>query len=39
MEYEDDAVKLEQELHKKAKLLLLEENRDDAWKTLLAFNN
>jgi len=39
MEYEDDAVKLELELHKKAKLLLLEGNREDAWKTLLAFNN
>ncbi len=39
MEYEDDAVTLELELHKKAKLLLLEGNRDEAWKTLLAFNN
>lgn len=39
MEYEKDAVKLELELHKKAKELLESENIEDAWKTLLTFNN
>ena len=39
MEYEDDATKLESELHKKAKELLNSQNIEDAWKTLLTFNN
>lgn len=39
MEYEENAVKLELELHKKAKELLESENIEDAWKTLLTFNN
>ena len=36
---EDNAVQLERALHTKAKALLLENNLEDAWKTLLAFNN
>jgi hypothetical protein len=39
MEFEDDAKVLEFELHKKAKWLLEEENIEEAWKTLLTFNN
>ncbi len=39
MEYEDDAKSLEIELHKKAKELLASNQLEDAWKTLLAFNN
>lgn len=39
MEYEENAVKLELELHKKAKELLESEKIEDAWKTLLTFNN
>ncbi|MFT6845119.1 MAG: flavin reductase (DIM6/NTAB) family NADH-FMN oxidoreductase RutF [Flavobacteriales bacterium] len=39
MTFEDDAKKLEQELHKKAKSLIAEGNIADAWKTLLSFNN
>lgn len=36
---EDNAVQLEQELHIKAKQLLAENNLEEAWMTLLAFNN
>lgn len=36
---EDDAVKLERELHNKAKSLLQEDKLEEAWMTLLAFNN
>ena len=36
---EDDAAKLEVELHKRAKELLIENKLDEAWMTLLAFNN
>jgi len=36
---EDNAVTLENELHKKAKALLKENKLEDAWMTLLAFNN
>lgn len=36
---EDNAVQLERALHTKAKALLLENKLEDAWKTLLAFNN
>lgn len=36
---EDDAVKLEEELHLHAKKLLKENKVEEAWKTLLAFNN
>ncbi|TNE97092.1 MAG: flavin reductase family protein [Bacteroidetes bacterium] len=39
MELEDNASALEIELHKKAKELLKQNNLEDAWKTLLAFNN
>ena len=39
MEYEDNASQLEEELHKKAQILLQEQNIEDAWKTLLTFNN
>lgn len=39
MEYEDDAIQLEKELHLKAKALLENQNVIDAWKTLLTFNN
>lgn len=39
MEYEDDAIELEKELHLKAKALLENQNVIDAWKTLLTFNN
>ncbi len=39
MDHEDNAVQLEIELHKKAKQLLAEDKLEDAWKTLLAFNN
>lgn len=39
MDHEDNAVQLEIELHKKAKELLAEDKLEDAWKTLLAFNN
>jgi flavin reductase (DIM6/NTAB) family NADH-FMN oxidoreductase RutF len=38
-EYEDNAIKLEIELHKKAKDLLAENRVEEAWKTLLSFNN
>lgn len=36
---EDDAATLEMELHKRAKELLIENKLDEAWMTLLAFNN
>ncbi|MCH2224851.1 MAG: flavin reductase family protein [Crocinitomicaceae bacterium] len=36
---EDDPVLLEKELHKQAKELLKENKLDEAWMTLLAFNN
>ncbi|MDX1446561.1 flavin reductase family protein [Lishizhenia sp.] len=36
---EEDQAKLEQELHKLAKQQLQENNIEDAWKTLLSFNN
>lgn len=39
MDLEDDQPKLELELHKLAKELLIENKLDEAWKTLLAFNN
>ncbi len=39
MQFEKDPSKLEEELHKKAHQLLEENKVDEAWKTLLAFNN
>jgi flavin reductase (DIM6/NTAB) family NADH-FMN oxidoreductase RutF len=36
---EDNAVQLEKQLHLKAKQLLAENNLEEAWMTLLAFNN
>ena len=36
---EDNAIQLEEELHKKAKSLLSENKLEEAWMTLLAFNN
>jgi len=36
---EDDAQQLEIEIHKKAKLLLEENLLEEAWLTLLSFNN
>ena len=39
MEFEDDASKLETLLHEKAKELLKINKLEDAWKTLLTFNN
>ena len=39
MEYEEDQPKLEVELHKLVKELLKENKLEEAWKTLLAFNN
>lgn len=38
-EYEDDPKSLEKELHKKAQELLEENRVEEAWKTLLTFNN
>ena len=38
-EYEDDATALELALHEKAKELLKENKVEEAWKTLLTFNN
>ena len=38
-EFEDNAPKLEIELHKLAKQYLEENKVESAWKTLLAFNN
>lgn len=39
MDLEDDAVQLEIELHKRASELLKENKLEEAWMTLLAFNN
>jgi flavin reductase (DIM6/NTAB) family NADH-FMN oxidoreductase RutF len=39
MEYEDDQPKLELELHKLAKEQLNNDKLEEAWKTLLTFNN
>ena len=39
MQYEEDAKELELELHKRAKQLLEDNNLEEAWKTLLSFNN
>ena len=39
LKYEDDAVTLEKELHLLAKSLLKENKLEEAWMTLLAFNN
>ena len=39
MDLEDEPAKLEQTLHQRAKDLLAEGKVDEAWKTLLAFNN
>lgn len=39
MDLEDDAVQLEIELHKRASELLKEDKLEEAWMTLLAFNN
>lgn len=39
MEYEDNASQLEQELHKRAAALLDEGKVEEAWLTLLTFNN
>ena len=39
VELEDQPAELEIELHKRAQVLLNENKLDDAWKTLLAFNN
>lgn len=36
---EDEQIKLEKELHQKAKDLLKENKLEEAWKTLLSFNN
>jgi flavin reductase (DIM6/NTAB) family NADH-FMN oxidoreductase RutF len=36
---ENDAVELETQLHQKAKALLIENKLEEAWLTLLAFNN
>lgn len=39
MEFEDDAIQLEQKLHAQAKELLKENRITEAWMTLLSFNN
>ncbi len=39
MQYEDEAKDLEKVLHKRAKVLLSENKLEEAWKTLLSFNN
>ncbi len=39
MEYEDKAVELEEQLHLKAQELLKENKLNDAWMTLLSYNN
>ena len=36
---ENDAIELEAQLHRKAKALLIENKLEEAWLTLLAFNN
>lgn len=38
-EFEDDMATLETELHKRAQQLLANGNTEEAWKTLLTFNN
>jgi flavin reductase (DIM6/NTAB) family NADH-FMN oxidoreductase RutF len=39
MTYESDAAELEKQLHQKAKEYLAQGNLQDAWKTVLSFNN
>jgi flavin reductase (DIM6/NTAB) family NADH-FMN oxidoreductase RutF len=39
MEYEDDQIQLEKELYKKAKQFLMQDQLEEAWKTILSFNN
>jgi len=39
VKFEDNPIELEKELHKLAQSLLKENKVEDAWKTLLAFNN
>ncbi len=39
MQYEEDAKELERVLHNRAKELLSENKLEEAWKTLLSFNN
>ncbi len=39
MQYEDDAVTLELELHKRSKKMLEKNKLEEAWLTLLAYNN
>lgn len=39
MEFEDDSAALEQALHQRAHELLETQNTDEAWKTLLAYND
>ena len=39
MEFEEDAAKLEEALHKIAKEKLMNNEVEEAWKTLLAFND
>ena len=39
IELEDNQEKLERSLHEKAKVLLKDDLLDEAWQTLLAFNN
>ena len=39
MEHEEDAAKLEEALHKIAKEKLINNKVEEAWKTLLAFND
>jgi hypothetical protein len=36
---DEDATQLEIEIHKRAKLLLEKNNLEEAWLTLLSFNN
>ena len=39
MKYQNDGKSLESELHKKAQEYLSEAKVEEAWKTLLSFNN
>lgn len=39
IKYENDAAQLENELHQRAKSLIVNGKIEDAWKTLLSFNN
>ncbi|MCI5056230.1 MAG: flavin reductase family protein [Flavobacteriales bacterium] len=39
IEHQDDQMNLEKELHNRAKGLLLEDKKTEAWMTLLSFNN